>query len=178
MTWRIHNRSLALGAVLGAGLCLLIGAAAREELPGPVGRYDIDCTQNGAYLVDTVTGQVWHNSEREFRLPKIGSGLATEAPAPVRTPTARTPTARTPAGFVGKWVLNHPTEGQLSIQIAPDGRAVLTEGDNSWDGKWRIEGNRITITTERESVTAELDSQGGLLVREGSGEAIPFRRAP
>jgi hypothetical protein len=66
----------------------------------------------------------------------------------------------------------------LRIQIAPDGRATLTEGDNSWDGKWRIDGNRITITTERESVTAELDGQGGLLVREGSGEAIPFRRAP
>jgi len=173
MTWRIHNRSLVLGGVWGAGLCLLIGAAARNELPGPVGRYDIGCTQSGAYLIDTVTGQVWHNSEREFRTPKVGSGSASPVPT-----TARTPAAGTPGGFIGKWVLSHPTEEQLSIQIAPDGRAVLTEGDKSWDGKWRIEGNRITITTEQESVTAQLDDQGGLLVREGTGEAIPFVRAP
>ncbi len=178
MTWRIHNRSLALGAVLGAGLCLLIGAAAREELPGPVGRYGIGCTQSSAYVIDTVTGQVWHNSEREFRVPKLGSesenGSASASAAPT---TTTAPAVRTPGGFIGKWVLSHPTEGQLSIQIAPDGRAVLTEDDNSWDGNWRIEGNQITITTERESVTAQLDNRGGLLVREGNGEPIPFKRA-
>jgi len=171
MTWRIHNRSLVLGGLFGAGLCLLIGAV-RNDVPGPVGRYTIGCTQSGAYLVDTVTGQVWHNSEREFRTPKIGNEPAPQAPA-----TARTPAAKTPGGFLGKWVLTHPTEGQLIIQIDPDGRAVLTEGDKRWDGKWRIEGNQITITTERESVTAQLDDQGGLLVKSGSGEAVPFQRA-
>ncbi len=171
MTRRVDRRSVVLGIVLGGGLCVLI-AAAGDEPAGPVGRFQIDCTQNGAYLVDTITGRVWHNSERDFRSPKLRADSATEGPA-----AARTSTARTPATFVGAWVLNHPTEGQLGIRIEPDGRAILTEGNKSWEGKWRIEGSLMTITTEQETVTAQLDDQGRLLVKEGSGEAIAFKRA-
>jgi hypothetical protein len=172
-------------------------------LAGPVGRYQVCCSQNTAYLVDTVTGQVWLNSEREFRMPKLRAEGAPESPAAaVRPPVTRTPgvepprtevpRAETPriepprteprlgarpTGFVGRWVLRHPTQGEFAIQIEPDGRAVLTQGDKSSEGRWRIEGNQIEIATERESVTAQLDDQGRLMVREGEGEPIAFQRA-
>jgi hypothetical protein len=145
----------------------------------------VSCYQNGAYLVDTVTGQVWLNNEREFRSPKLRPEPAVESPA-TASPTTRAPVveevkqtvpvAAGPAAFLGKWVLAHPTEGQLGIQIDPDGRAVLTEGQKSWEAKWQIQGSRIAITTENETVTAELDSEGRLLVKEGEGEPIPFQR--
>lgn len=207
MAWRTDRKSLVLGAVLGAGLCVLIGAA-RNELAGPVGRYQVCCAQNTAYLVDTITGQVWLNSEREFRMPKLRTESALESPAAtVRPPVARTPAVEAPrvetpateapriespkvetpkieprpparrAGFTGKWILKHPTEGQFSIQIEPDGQAVLTQGDKSSTGKWTVEGDQITITTERETVTARLDDQGRLLVREGQSEPIAFQPA-
>jgi len=187
MTWRMDTKSVVLGVALGAGLCVLVGAA-RNELAGPVGRYRACCSQNTAYLVDTVTGQVWLNSEREFRAPKLRAESVPESPAAtVRPPVSRTPTVEIPrteprpvpraVGFTGKWVLTHPTEGQFAIQIEPDGRAVLTEGDRSSEGRWKIEGNQIAIATERESLTAQLDDQGRLLVREGEGEPIAFQRA-
>lgn len=184
MTWRVDTKSVATGVMLGAGLCALVGAAASEPA-GPVGRYQICCGQTTAYLVDTMTGKVWINNEREFRAPKLGS--ASEGSATEQTPAAGTLAAegrraaarpRTgPAAFLGKWVLTHPTEGQLGIQVEPDGRAILSEGSKSWEGKWQIEGNQITIVAEDQSVTAQLDDQGRLLVKEGSGEPIPFRRA-
>lgn len=207
MAWRMDNKSMALGVVLGAGLCVLVGAA-RSELAGPVGRYQACCSQNTAYLVDTVTGQVWLNSEREFRAPKLRAESAPETPAAtMRPPVTRTPAVEAPrteipqtevprtqtpriespraepgpqarpAGFPGKWILKHPTEGEFGIQIEPGGRAVLTQGDRSSEGKWQAEGNQITITTDRESVTAQLDDQGRLMVREGQGEPIAFQRA-
>jgi hypothetical protein len=188
----MDRKSVALGVALGAGLSVLVGAA-RNESVGPVGRYRACCSQNTAYLVDTVTGQVWLNSEREFRVPKVRAEAASERPAAtVRPPAARTPTiepprieaprteprpATRPAGFTGKWVLTHPTQGQFSIQIEPDGRAVLTQGDKSTEGRWRVEGDQIAIATEQESLTAQLDDQGRLMVREGEGEPIAFQRA-
>ncbi|MEN6575779.1 MAG: hypothetical protein ABFD90_05495 [Phycisphaerales bacterium] len=186
MRWRVDIKSVTLGVGLGAGLCLLVGAA-RSELLGPVGRFQVSCYQNGAYLVDTITGQVWLNSERDFRPPKLRPEPAPESPAAAApAPATRPPIVESvrsdsrvetgPAGFIGKWVLTHPTEGQLGIQIDPDGRAVLTEGQKSWEGKWQIQGNQITIATEQETVTARLDDQGRLLVKEGSGEAIAFQR--
>ncbi len=185
MKWQMDTKSLALGIVLGVGLSVLI-AAARSELAGPLGRYQVCCGQNSAYLVDTATGQVWINNEREFRAPKLRSEGVSESPAAAKPPVARAPAIEAlrteprprtrPAGFVGKWVLKHPTEGQLGIQIEPDGRAVLTEGDQSWEGKWRTEGDQITITTEAETVTARLDDQGRLLVREGDSDPIAFQR--
>jgi hypothetical protein len=185
-----------MGAVLGAGLCVLIGAA-RNELAGPVDRYRVSCSQNNAYLVDTITGQVWLNSEREFRAPKLRSGTAAERPAvegpapqseaPARLPMTRTPTVEAPkaevratprpTGFVGKWVLAHPTEGQFSIQIQSDGRAVLASGNQKSEGKWELAGNQITITTDRESMTAQLDDQGRLMVKQGDSEPIAFQWA-
>jgi len=171
MARRMNTKSVILGVVLGGGLCVLIGAAANTP-DGPVGRFQVACTQNSAYLVDTMTGQVWHNSERDFRSPKIRTEPAMEPP-----PAATAPGVQTPPTFIGKWVLTHPTEGQLGIQIEPDGRAILTEGQKSWEGKWQIEGNQITVNTEQETVTARIDEQGRLLVKEGTGEPIPFRRA-
>ncbi|MBP7053111.1 MAG: hypothetical protein KBE65_19060 [Phycisphaerae bacterium] len=186
MAKRVDSKSVLLGVVLGGALCVLIGAAASPS-NGPVGRFEIACTQNGAYLVDTTTGQVWHNSERGFRSPKPPTGSASEKPvaghlsepaAPVVQDRRTEPRIRTgSAGFVGAWVLTHPTEGQLGIRIEPEGRAVLTEGNKSWEGKWRIEGSQITITTEQETVTAQLDDQDRLLVKEGDGEPIAFKRA-
>lgn len=216
MMWRMDKRSLLIGAVLGSGLFVLIGAA-KDELAGPVGRYRVSCAQNTAYLVDTITGQVWLNSERDFRMPKLRSGVATERPpieiptapnpavqnptvqspltqsptlqnpAPAKPPAARTPTVETPKtethptsrpnGFIGKWILKHPTEGEFSIQILSDGRAILTNGNQKSEGKWALEGNQVTITTDRESVTAQLDDQGRLLVKQGDGEPIAFQFA-
>jgi hypothetical protein len=199
MMWRMDRKSIVLGAVLGAGLCVLIGAA-RNELAGPVGRFQVCCSENGAYLVDTITGQVWLNSERSFRGPKLKTEAAAEQPAvespvPTRPSAARTPTVESPrtpavetprsetrpaprpAGFVGKWILNHPTQGQFGIEIEPDGRAVLTLANQKSEGKWQVEGNQITITTDRESVTAQLDDQDRLLVKQGEGEPIAFQRS-
>jgi hypothetical protein len=185
MRWRVDIKSVVLGVGLGAGLCLLVGAAGGELL-GPVGRFQVSCYQNGAYLVDTTTGQVWLNSERDFRPPKLRSEPAPASAAPAPSPAIRTPAVEGvkadsrvetgPAGFIGKWVLAHPTENQLGIQIDPDGKAVLTEGQKNWEAKWQIQGNQITITTEQETITAQLDDLGRLLVKEGSGEAIPFQR--
>ncbi len=199
MMWRMDKKSIVLGAVLGAGLCVLIGAA-RNELAGPVGRYQVCCSENNAYLVDTITGQVWLNSERSFRGPKLRTEAAAEQPAvespvPARPSTSRTPaveTPRTPAvetprtetrpaprptGFVGKWILTHPTEGQFAIQIEPDGRAILTRANQKSEGKWQVEGDQITITTDREAVTGQLDDQGRLLVKQGGSEPIAFQRS-
>lgn len=186
MKWRVDIKSTVLGVGLGTGLCLLVGAA-RSELLGPVGRFQVSCYQNGAYLVDTVTGQVWLNNEREFRSPKLRLEPPVESPAAAPSPTTKAPAveevkqtvpvATGPAAFLGRWVLAHPTEGQLGIQIDPDGRAVLTEGQKSWEAKWQLQDSRITITTENETVTAELDSEGRLLVKEGDNEPIPFQRA-
>jgi hypothetical protein len=199
MMWRIDTKSVALGLVLGAGLCVLVGAA-RNELTGPVGRYQACSSQNTAYLVDTITGQVWLSSEREFRTPKLRAGTAVETPsarspilpsptvqapiaqdpAPSRPPAARTPvfeiprTPPRPTGFVGKWVLKHPTEGEFGIQILAGGRAVLTLGDQKSEGKWEMTDNQITITTDKESMTARLDDQGRLLVNQGDSEPIAF----
>ncbi len=184
MKWRVESKNTVLGVGLGIGLCLLAGAA-RNELLGPVGRFQVSCSQNNAYLVDTVTGQVWLNSEREFRSPKLRpepTAKSTAAPSPaMRTPVVEDVKSVVrvesgPAGFIGKWVLAHPTEGQLGIQIDPDGRAVLTEGQKSWEAKWQLQGNQITITSENETVTAELDDGGRLQVKEGAGEPIPFQR--
>ncbi len=186
MAKRVDSRNVLLGVVLGGALCVLIGAAGGAP-EGPVGRFQIACTQNGAYLVDTTTGQVWHNSEREFRPPKLRAESTPEKPpagrlsepgipaVQDRTTESRVRTGS--AGFIGTWVLTHPTEGQLGIRIEPEGRAVLTEGNKSWEGKWRIEGSRITLTTEQETVTAQLDDQDRLLVKEGDGEPIAFKRA-
>ncbi len=199
MMWRMDKKSVVLGAVLGAGLCVLIGAA-RNELAGPVGRFQVCCSENGAYLVDTITGQVWLNSERSFRGPKLKTEAAAEQPAvesptPTRPSAARTPTVEAPrtpavemprsetrpaprlAGFVGKWILNHPTQGQFGIEIQPDGRAILALANQKSEGKWQVEGNQITITTDRESVTAQLDNQDRLLVKQGEGEPIAFQRS-
>ncbi|HNS19911.1 MAG TPA: hypothetical protein PKH24_05400 [Sedimentisphaerales bacterium] len=187
MAKRVDSKSVLLGAVLGGALCVLIGAAANPS-SGPVGRFQIACMQNGAYLADTTTGQVWHHSEREFRAPKPRTGSVSEKPAAGHLSEPAAPVVQDrrtesrvragSAGFVGAWVLTHPTEGQLGIRIEPEGRAVLTEGNKSWDGKWRIEGNQITIVTEQETVTAQLDDQDRLLVKEGSSEPIAFKRAP
>ncbi len=199
MTWRIDTRSVVLGVVLGAGLCVLVGAA-RNELLGPVGRYQACSSQNTAYLVDTITGQVWLSSEREFRPPKLRPATAVETPsakspilpdptapaptaqdpAPARPPAARTPvfeiprTTPRPTGFVGKWVLKHPTEGEFGIQILAGGRAVLTLGDQKSEGKWEMADNQIKVTTDQESMTARLDDQGRLLVSQGDSEPIAF----
>lgn len=185
MTWRVDRKSVALGAVLGVGLSVLVGAA-RNEPAGPVDRYRVSCSQNTAYLVDTVTGQVWLSSEREFRTPKLRTESTSETQATATTPT-RTPTVESPrteprpgirmASFIGKWVLTHPTQGQFAIQIERDGRAILSQGNQSSEGKWQLDGDHITITTDRESMTAQVDDQGRLQVKEAGGEPIAFQRA-
>ncbi len=199
MIWRMDRKSMALGAVLGAGLFVLIGAA-RNELAGPVGRFQVSCSENSAYLVDTVTGQVWLNSERNFRGPKLQAETAAgqpavENPMPTRpstprmpafetprTPAVETPRTETrtvprPASFLGKWILNHPTQGQFGIEIQPDGRAILTLANQKSEGKWQVEGNQITIATDQDTVTAQLDDQGRLLVQQGGGDPIAFQRS-
>lgn len=74
------GRSFAIGAFAGAVCVAAFGAA---QTPTPeVGRFQISAARAGstnsdAYVVDTVTGQVWSNDsghrEKAFYVPKLGA---------------------------------------------------------------------------------------------------------
>ena len=164
MKTRIDMKSVVVGGMLAAGLCLLAGAAGSGGTPGPIGRFQIACTNTTCYLVDTVAGQVWQSGDREFKSPKLqdqGAAVTGEA-----------------TDFVGQWHSDDPDEDDLGLRLEADGRALATEGSKLHEGLWRVEGARIFITIEDETVTGELDPAGRLILWEegDADERIPFRK--
>jgi hypothetical protein len=87
MRIRIDFKSLMIGGLLAVMLCLVTGATVRERLLGQVGRFSLATTQDGAWLVDTTTGQVWHANEsartdtQAFLAPKLPDATGGEKPA-------------------------------------------------------------------------------------------------
>ena len=164
MKTRIDGKSVIVGGMVAFGLFLLTGAAGSGDGPGPVGRFQIACTNAVCYLVDTSTGQVWQSGERDFKSPKL--------------PDQRAPVTGEAADFVGRWDSDHPDEEDLTIRLEAGGRAIATEGTRRHEGSWRVEGTRIFITIDDETVTGQLDSAGRLILWEEGDpdEKIPFRK--
>jgi hypothetical protein len=164
MKTRIDRKSVLIGGMVAVGLCLLAGAAGSSDAPGPIGRFQIACTNTACYLVDTATGQVWDHGDREFKSPKLQDQRATV--------TGKA------TDFVGRWDSDHPEEDDLTIRLEADGRALASEGSRRHEGTWRVEGTRIFITIEDETVTGQLDSADRLILWEEGDpdEKIPFRK--
>jgi len=55
MKTRIDMKSVIIGGMATVGLCLLARAAGSGGAPGPIGRFQIACTNTTCYLVDTAT---------------------------------------------------------------------------------------------------------------------------
>jgi hypothetical protein len=167
MKGHINIKSAAIGAAVVVSLLLVTGAVGgRGSLP-VIGRFQIACTDSICYLVDTATGQVWMTGDRDFREPKL------KAPEPVMTGQA--------AAFVGHWASDDPEEEDLRIRLEPDGTAVASEdNDRRYEGHWRVEGARVVITIEDETITGELQPDGRLLLWEqgDEDERIMFKRVP
>lgn len=167
MKTRIDIKSAVVGGLLVAGLCLLAGASG--GLSAMIGRFQIACTDSVCYLVDTATGQVWDHGDPDFKSPKLPGAAAAKTP--------RAPMAGSEA-FVGLWQSEDPDEDDLGLRLEADGRALATEGSNRHKGKWRVQGGRIFITIEDETVTGEIAPDGRLILWEegDEDERIPFRR--
>jgi len=167
MKRHIDIKSAALGGLLATGLLLLAGATGDPSLV--VGRFQIACTDSICYLLDTATGQVWESRDAGFKAPKL----------PVASP-AKPPGTLMPGteGFVGQWHSDHPEEDDLRLGLETDGRALATEGDRRYEGHWHVEGRRIFVTIDDETVTGEIASDGRLVLWEegDEDERIPFRR--
>ena len=164
MKTRIDRKSVLIGGMMGVGLCLWAGAVGSSDGPGPVGRFQIACTNAVCYLVDTATGRVWQSGDRDFKSPKLqdhGAAVTGEA-----------------TDFVGQWHPDHSDEDDLGLRLEAGGRAVATEGDRRHEGSWRMEGTRIFITIDDDTVTGEFDSEGRLVLWEEGDpdEKIPFRK--
>ncbi len=85
-----------------------------------------------------------------------------------------------PNAFVGRWVSDDLNEADLGLRIEPEGRAVGTEGDREYEGRWRLNGTRIMLTIDDETLAGELQPDGRLLLWEPGDEEkrIAFKRAP
>lgn len=57
MTFRVDVKSVVMGLALGAAVVLALGAAVNVE--PQVKRYAIGASETHAFVLDTVTGQVW-----------------------------------------------------------------------------------------------------------------------
>ena len=67
-------KSMLVGAALGVCALLGLGAVATggAATRGNVGRFQISAAQVGAWVVDTVTGEVWSSINPDsFRVPKL-----------------------------------------------------------------------------------------------------------
>lgn len=168
MKYGMDVKSMIVGGLLVAGLLLLAGAAGNKPA-GMVGRFQIATADSAAYLVDTATGQVWYSgrisseSDAAFKSPKLNA----ERRAMVEGPT----------GFIGKWRATTPDHEDLGIRIEPGGRCVATDDQKTYEGQWRVEGDRIIITVDNDTVTGQLDAEGRLMLCEGDGDdQVPFVR--
>jgi len=164
MKTRIDMKSVMVGGMLATGLCLLAGAAGSGGEPGPIGRFQLACTNTVCYLVDTATGQVWDHGDPRFKLPKLQD-----------PPVAVTGEA---TDFVGRWNSDDPDEDDLTLRLEAGGRAFATDGTKRHEGRWRVEGTRIFITIDDDTVTGELDSADRLLLwdEDNADDRIPFRK--
>jgi hypothetical protein len=165
MKGAIDLKSAALGGVLGALLCLLTGVAG-DGARQTVGRFHITCGNGSAYVIDTVTGQVWASSARDFASPKL-------AERPVVT-------AAEAGQYFGSWREQDTSGDDLTLRLEEGGRASATEGDaQHYEGSWRVEGGRLFITVDGERVRGELASDGRLFLwKEGKDDdRRVFRKA-
>jgi len=171
MTWRVDTKGVIVGGTLAVALTFVIGAV-REEPAGRIGRFQVAVGTGAAYVVDTATGRVWQRGQMGFLEPK----LPVEIEAKTAIETEATAAPRAARDFIGKWVQRHPTEGQISMQIQPGGTVVLTEGQRSWEAQWRMDGDRIVITTDDATVTAQINAEGQLLVSAEGGPPLILKR--
>ena len=154
MKTQIDMKSAVVGAVLGVAVCLLAGVAG-NRLRETIGRFRLACEDNRTYLVDTVTGQVWNSTSRDFRKPKL-----IEMPAATALPKE----------FIGQWRSDNPAD-DLGLRLDADGRVHATEGDTKrYEGMWRVEGDRIVIMIEDERLLGEIDPDGRLSLWEKGNE--------
>lgn len=168
MKGHIEVKSAVIGAVLVLALVLLAGATGSSGRLPVVGRFQIACTNTRCYLVDTATGQVWMDDATDFKAPKLD--------APASTPAL----AGDATDFIGQWASDDPKEDDLAIRLEPDGRAIASEDTKQYEGNWRVEGTRVIITVEDESVVGELQPDGRLLLWEEGDrdDTIMFKRVP
>jgi hypothetical protein len=70
MGWKLDIKSVVVGAVVVAVAAIMLGAAKSEPT---VGRYQLAAGATRAFIVDTMTGQVWDESASPstFLGPKI-----------------------------------------------------------------------------------------------------------
>ena len=166
MKARFDIRSLVVGGMVVGMVVLLAGAAGSDPLP-EVGRFQIACTQQTCYLVDSMTGQVWRDRDGGFKAPKIKS---------------RAVSARGAAkGYVGQWSATDPDQSEVSIHLKADGLLNAKEGDSNKDhkGHWRAVGDRITLSVEDEAFTGQMSDDGQLILWEDGNEddRLIFQRA-
>lgn len=77
------------------------------------------------------------------------------------------------AWLIGRWEMEEDGGDRLGIVIEEDGVCYLTEEDEqSWDGSWRVEDDRVVIEAEGETVVIWLPSQERLLVTEGGHDTL------
>ncbi len=157
----MNIKAVVVGVVLLTLLCLLTGAAGHEPLP-QVGRFQIDCTNTSCYLVDTVTGQVWNNSHRDFYKPKL-------QPPPVGPPAKA-------QDFIGQW---RSDEEDAILWLEKDGSARANADDKEHQGRWRVADGKIVVTIDDDTFNGEIAPDGALaLWEEGfhSDGRVRFRR--
>ena len=78
--------------------------------------------------------------------------------------------------YIGLWKAAYEGE-ELGVKIELNQRCVLTEDSKAWVGKWVIQAEEITITTENEVVRGFINSDGDLVLREAEqGEAVVFKK--
>ena len=77
---KLDLRSALLGLTAGVLITFCVGAATTTDARGPVGRFQIGATHSHAFVIDTVTGRVWHDyfhagvggsTDKDFRNPKL-----------------------------------------------------------------------------------------------------------
>ncbi len=169
MSRHVHLKSAAVGAALGVLFLLLAGAAQRKDdtdTPA-IGRFQIGGTYTLCYVVDTSTGQVWASVDPGFKEPKL------HAAAPTLTTEL--------AGFLGRWVWEDATAADRDIQIEPDGRALATEENRHYEGRWYIEETHIVITISDEILVGELQPDGRMSLWEPGNDQqqqIVLRKVP
>jgi hypothetical protein len=76
MTLNFDPKSFLAGIATSAVFAVLLGAAQLQVAPATgVGRYQIEAATTGssarAYVVDTVTGQVWTEHTKNFHAAKL-----------------------------------------------------------------------------------------------------------
>jgi hypothetical protein len=63
---KIDLKSAVVGAIAGAGLILVVGAATEPQHPG---RYQMVVDQNEAIVIDTATGELTKRHRSQIKVP-------------------------------------------------------------------------------------------------------------